>query len=64
MTIHQPNSETYELFDDLLVLLEGKIVYQNKASQITDYFSSKFSLRCPNLMNPSDFFMSKIHYEN
>lgn len=32
MTIHQPNSEIYELFDELLVLLEGKLIYHDHAS--------------------------------
>jgi ABC-type multidrug transport system ATPase subunit len=62
MTIHQPNSETYELFDNLLILLEGKIIYQDEASTVTDYFQTNFNLSCPQFMNPPDFFMSKIHY--
>jgi len=31
MTIHQPNSETFDLFDELVVLLEGRLIYHNKA---------------------------------
>jgi ABC-type multidrug transport system ATPase subunit len=38
MTIHQPNSETFELFDDLTVLLKGKLIYQDTSSGIKDYF--------------------------
>jgi ABC-type multidrug transport system ATPase subunit len=38
MTIHQPNSETFELFDDLMVMLEGKLIYQSAAAEVTDYF--------------------------
>lgn len=64
MTIHQPNSETFELFDDLMVMLEGKLIYQSAAAEVTDYFEQNFKLRCPQFMNPPDFFMSKIHYED
>jgi ATP-binding cassette subfamily G (WHITE) protein 2 len=62
MTIHQPNSEIYELFDDLILLLEGKLIYHDDAQNITDYFESHFHLICPEFMNPPDFFMSKIHH--
>ncbi len=47
MTIHQPGMETFNLFDDLVVLLDGKFMYQNKASMITNYFDKHFSLQCP-----------------
>jgi ATP-binding cassette subfamily G (WHITE) protein 2 len=64
MTIHQPNSEIYELFDNLTLLLEGKIIYQDKASQAVIYFEKHFKLTCGQYVNPPDFFMSKIHYED
>ncbi len=64
MTIHQPNSEIYQLFDNLTLLLEGKIIYQDKASLVTDYFDKHFKLTCGQYVNPPDFFMSKIHYED
>jgi ABC-type multidrug transport system ATPase subunit len=38
MTIHQPGTETYELFDNLIILIDGRIMYQNEASMITNYF--------------------------
>jgi ATP-binding cassette subfamily G (WHITE) protein 2 len=28
MTIHQPNTEIFELFDSLTLLVEGQIIYQ------------------------------------
>lgn len=62
MTIHQPNTETYELFDDLLLLVEGRVIYQGPADRVIDYFTSSFNLKCPTFMNPPDFFMSKIHH--
>ena len=38
MTIHQPNSEIYALFDKLTLLLEGKIIFQDNAQKVTSYF--------------------------
>lgn len=64
MTIHQPNSETYELFDELILLVEGRLIYHDKADQVTSYFQQNFGLVCPEFSNPPDFFMSKIHHQN
>jgi ABC-type multidrug transport system ATPase subunit len=47
MTIHQPNSEIFELFDRLVLLVEGKIIYQGNREKATDYFGRSFGLRCP-----------------
>ena len=47
LTIHQPNSEIYALFDNLLLMIEGKIIYQGKADDTYEYFSRNFELRCP-----------------
>ena len=44
MTIHQPNSEIFQLFDDLTLLLDGSIIYQGKAADIKEYFKVKFCL--------------------
>ena len=38
-TIHQPNSDIFEMFDRLMLLARGKIIYFNKASIAVDYFS-------------------------
>lgn len=38
-TIHQPNSDIFEMFDRLVLLAKGKIIYFNKADQSVDYFS-------------------------
>lgn len=38
-TIHQPNSDIYEMFDRLMLLARGKIIYLNEARLAVDYFS-------------------------
>jgi ABC-type multidrug transport system ATPase subunit len=37
-TIHQPNSDIFEMFDELVLLAKGKIIYFNKASLSVDFF--------------------------
>ena len=46
MTIHQPSSEIFSLFDDLILMVEGRIVYQGLASESVEYFS-QMGFRCP-----------------
>ncbi|KAJ3068359.1 ATP-binding cassette sub- G member 1, partial [Quaeritorhiza haematococci] len=62
-TIHQPSSDVFHLFDDLLLLAEGRIVYQGPTSRVIEYFS-KLGFQCPRFTNPADFlFMSIINNE-
>ena len=64
MTIHQPNSEIYQLFDRLLLMIEGRLIYQGMAKDAVDYFDKHFGLRCPPLYNPADYFIAKMHHES
>ncbi|KAK1942573.1 Protein white [Phytophthora citrophthora] len=58
-TIHQPSSEVFGLFDQLYLLSDGSPVYQGKALESVDYFSS-LGYPCPALMNPTDYFMKQL----
>lgn len=62
MTIHQPNSEIFELFDRLTLMVEGKLIYQGPRIEATKYFSSNFNLSCPEFSNPADYFMTIMHH--
>jgi hypothetical protein len=62
-TIHQPNSDIFEMFDLLVLLAKGKIIYFNKASLSVDFFTS-IGYTCPELSNPCDFFMSMMSKES
>ncbi len=64
MSIHQPNRETYELFDRLILLAGGKIIYQGRASKAELYFQDELGYLFPKYSNPPDFIMSKIHPES
>lgn len=63
MTIHQPNSEIFALFDKLVLMVEGSLIYQGPAATATFYFSKEFGLTCPEFHNPTDYFMSIMHQE-
>ena len=39
-TIHQPSSEVFSQFDQLMLMVQGRIIYMNHASKALDYFSS------------------------
>lgn len=55
-TIHQPNSEIFVMFDKLMLLAKGKVIYFNESSLSRDYFK-KIDFICPNLANPADYYM-------
>ena len=54
-TIHQPSSDTFTLFDDLLLLSEGHVCYHGPAAKAVGYFG-KQGYKCPAHSNPADYF--------
>lgn len=40
-TIHQPSSQMFELFDKLLLMTDGRIVYQGLPSEVAGYFQGQ-----------------------
>ena len=55
-TIHQPSSEIFELFDKVMVLAAGKIVYYDTIPRIVPTYAS-LGFHCPSSYNPADFVM-------
>ena len=58
-TIHQPSSDIFHLFDNLIVLDQGCIVYQGPARELVR-FAGEMQLVCPTYTNPADFLFMKI----
>ncbi|MCO5572637.1 hypothetical protein L7F22_026395 [Adiantum nelumboides] len=54
MSLLQPAPETYELFDDILLLSEGHIVYQGPREHILEFFKS-CGFECPKRKGAADF---------
>mmetsp|Transcript_9095 Transcript_9095/g.9873 ORF Transcript_9095/g.9873 Transcript_9095/m.9873 type:complete len:618 (+) Transcript_9095:211-2064(+) len=55
-TIHQPSSEIFFLFDKLVLLNLGKLVYQGPTKDSTSYFQSA-GFSCPEFSNPAEYYM-------
>ncbi|KAG0616160.1 hypothetical protein M758_5G094500 [Ceratodon purpureus] len=55
-TIHQPSSTVYHMFDKMILLSEGHLLYYGDAHEAMKYFESvQFSPPFP--MNPADFLL-------
>lgn len=52
--LHQPSAEMFFLFDEIIVLNHGNIVYQDAPNNIFQWFS-QMGIECPKYFNPSDF---------
>lgn len=56
MTVHQPREQILEMFDSILLLSEGKLVFNGPISGAIRQFES-LGYNCPKNTNPSDFFL-------
>ncbi|KAF8032639.1 hypothetical protein BT93_D1534 [Corymbia citriodora subsp. variegata] len=54
VSLLQPPPETYELFDDVILLSEGQIVYQGPRECVLDFFES-MGFRCPDRKGVADY---------
>mmetsp|Transcript_12998 Transcript_12998/g.40025 ORF Transcript_12998/g.40025 Transcript_12998/m.40025 type:complete len:644 (+) Transcript_12998:133-2064(+) len=59
MSIHQPSSQIFALFDRLLLLRAGEAVYYGFANETVKHFAAA-GYSCPFGYNPADFFMALI----
>eukprot|EP01065_Artemidia_motanka_P011495 TRINITY_DN161_c0_g2_i1.p1 TRINITY_DN161_c0_g2~~TRINITY_DN161_c0_g2_i1.p1 ORF type:complete len:639 (+),score=227.31 TRINITY_DN161_c0_g2_i1:71-1918(+) len=58
-TIHQPSSEVFSLFDRVMLLANGSMVYDGPTNEVPDFFSSK-GVQMPDHTNPADFALMKL----
>eukprot|EP00386_Alphamonas_edax_P003151 GDKI01009677.1.p1 GENE.GDKI01009677.1~~GDKI01009677.1.p1 ORF type:complete len:723 (-),score=240.73 GDKI01009677.1:1332-3500(-) len=58
-TMHQPRSQVFALFDQLLLLSRGEVVYQGPAAEAEHHFKS-MSYACPKHFNPADFMLDLL----
>ncbi|GLJ30759.1 hypothetical protein SUGI_0609870 [Cryptomeria japonica] len=54
ISLLQPAPETYDLFDDIILLSEGEIVYQGPREHVLDFFNS-MGFKCPDRKGVADF---------
>ncbi|PJF19160.1 ABC-2 type transporter domain-containing protein [Paramicrosporidium saccamoebae] len=62
-TIHQPASKTFNLFDDLLLLAEGRVIYYGPTQNVLEYLS-QLDFECPQYTNPADFLFMDVLNES
>jgi ABC-type multidrug transport system ATPase subunit len=54
ISLLQPAPETYDLFDDIILLTDGKIVYQGPREHVLEFFES-MGFKCPERKGVADF---------
>lgn len=59
-TIHQPQQKIFELFDNLILMKKGSIVYQGSCVK-SIRFLENVGLPCPEGVNPADYLIDVIN---
>ncbi|THU63614.1 hypothetical protein C4D60_Mb01t17680 [Musa balbisiana] len=54
ISLLQPAPETYELFDDIILLSDGQVVYQGPRENVLEFFES-MGFKCPERKGVADF---------
>ncbi|KAL6053368.1 ATPase, variant 2 [Balamuthia mandrillaris] len=58
-TIHQPSTQIFFTFDELLLLARGRFIYTGPIKEVTPYFSA-LGFPCPSYTNPADHVMHLV----
>uniref|UniRef100_W5NI06 ATP-binding cassette sub-family G member 8 n=1 Tax=Lepisosteus oculatus TaxID=7918 RepID=W5NI06_LEPOC len=59
LSVHQPRSDIFQLFDLVVLLSSGSTVYCGAAQDMVQYFTA-LGYPCPRYCNPSDFYVDLI----
>lgn len=62
-TLHQPSVSLLSLFDDILVLHNGKKVYQGQFSEIRDFFGIR-GIVIPKFQNPVEYILNVLNMDS
>jgi ABC-type sugar transport system ATPase subunit len=62
MTVHQPSSRVYELFDKICLLSVGRVVYCGERSSAVGFFQL-IGRPVPDFFNPPEHFLSEINID-
>ncbi|KAL3936730.1 MAG: hypothetical protein SGBAC_008022, partial [Bacillariaceae sp.] len=55
-TIHQPASEIFNAFDNIILMNKGRVMYQGSVPDVPEYFEER-GHKIPNNYNPADWIM-------
>lgn len=59
ISLLQPAPETFDLFDDIILFAEGKIVYHGPRTDVLNFFKD-CGFRCPERKGVADF-LQEVH---
>ncbi|CAG8642198.1 4005_t:CDS:10, partial [Acaulospora morrowiae] len=60
MVIHQPSSQVFELFDKLLLMADGHVVYFGERANVVNYLNDQ-KCKCHPNFNPADYIMELLN---
>ena len=61
LTIHQPRSDIFRMFNQVGIMAYGQLVYFGGSEQMLEYFD-KLGYTCPTYSNPTDHYGRSIHF--
>ncbi len=62
-TIHQPSSQLFAMFDQVLLLSEGRVAFFGDPEDAVDFFSEN-GYKCPLNFNPAEYLISVVSIEH
>eukprot|EP00929_Paragymnodinium_shiwhaense_P003160 TRINITY_DN103595_c0_g1_i1.p1 TRINITY_DN103595_c0_g1~~TRINITY_DN103595_c0_g1_i1.p1 ORF type:complete len:703 (+),score=153.58 TRINITY_DN103595_c0_g1_i1:77-2110(+) len=63
LTVHQPSSDIFAMFDDIILLHEGEVCYHGPVDAVVQHFGT-LGFPCPANFNPADHIMFTIQRES
>lgn len=63
ISLLQPAPETYDLFDDIILLSDGNIVYQGPRENVLEFFEH-MGFKCPARKGVADFLQEVIEHHS
>lgn len=60
LTIHQPSSELYALFDKLQLMADGRVAFLGTPGEAETFFGQLLEAPCPSNYNPADFYVQLL----
>ncbi|XP_049873507.1 protein white-like isoform X2 [Pectinophora gossypiella] len=58
-SVHQPSSDLFKEFSSIMLMAEGRLLFQGTQDDCRDLFES-INLHCPNNYNPAEFYIRAV----